>query len=107
MKTILVTGATGFIGCHLLPVLHQQGWQTMHIPTSTPHRHKCPLLCVPNTQKPTFAYPNPNTTHTQWQKWRDPWSVNNLAVVAAIAAIEDRDFQQQTSRICLRIIFVS
>ena len=28
MKTILVTGATGFIGCHLLPVLHQQGWQT-------------------------------------------------------------------------------
>jgi len=32
----------------------------------------------------------------QWQKWRDPWSVNNLAVVAAIAAIEDRDFQQQT-----------
>jgi nucleoside-diphosphate-sugar epimerase len=28
MKTILVTGATGFIGRHLLPVLHQQGWQT-------------------------------------------------------------------------------
>ncbi len=39
-------------------------WQTMHIPTPTPHIHKCPLLCVPNTQKPTFAYPNPNTTHT-------------------------------------------
>ncbi len=29
--------------------------------------HKCPLLCVPNTQKPIFACPSPNTTHTQWQ----------------------------------------
>jgi nucleoside-diphosphate-sugar epimerase len=27
MKTVLVTGATGFIGGHLLPVLHQQSWQ--------------------------------------------------------------------------------
>jgi nucleoside-diphosphate-sugar epimerase len=27
MKTVLVTGATGFIGSHLLPVLHQQNWQ--------------------------------------------------------------------------------
>ena len=27
MKTVLVTGATGFIGSHLIPVLHQQGWQ--------------------------------------------------------------------------------
>jgi nucleoside-diphosphate-sugar epimerase len=27
MKTVLATGATGFIASHLLPVLHQQGWQ--------------------------------------------------------------------------------
>lgn len=27
MSNILVTGATGFIGRYLLPVLHQQGWQ--------------------------------------------------------------------------------
>ena len=27
MKTVLVTGATGFIASHLLPVLHQQNWQ--------------------------------------------------------------------------------
>ncbi len=27
MKNILVTGATGFIASHLLPILHQQGWQ--------------------------------------------------------------------------------
>ncbi len=27
MKTILVTGATGFIASHLLPILHQQGWK--------------------------------------------------------------------------------
>ncbi|MDJ0712939.1 MAG: NAD-dependent epimerase/dehydratase family protein [Prochloraceae cyanobacterium] len=27
MKTVLITGATGFIGTHLVPALHQQGWQ--------------------------------------------------------------------------------
>jgi nucleoside-diphosphate-sugar epimerase len=27
MKNLLVTGATGFIGGHLLPLLHQQGWK--------------------------------------------------------------------------------
>ncbi|MDJ0509929.1 MAG: threonine-phosphate decarboxylase CobD [Crocosphaera sp.] len=32
----------------------------------------------------------------QWQAWRDPWSVNNLAVAAGIAAIEDKGFEQQT-----------
>ena len=32
----------------------------------------------------------------RWQKWRDPWSVNALAVAATIAAIQDREFQQQT-----------
>lgn len=32
----------------------------------------------------------------RWQQWRDPWSVNTLAVTAAIAALEDREFQQQT-----------
>jgi L-threonine-O-3-phosphate decarboxylase len=32
----------------------------------------------------------------KWQAWRDPWSVNNLAVAAAIAGIQDQDFQQQT-----------
>ncbi len=32
----------------------------------------------------------------RWQQWRDPWSVNTLAVAASIAAIQDREFQQQT-----------
>ena len=32
----------------------------------------------------------------KWQQWRDPWSVNTLAVAAAIAALKDREFQQQT-----------
>jgi histidinol-phosphate/aromatic aminotransferase/cobyric acid decarboxylase-like protein len=32
----------------------------------------------------------------QWQQWRDPWSVNSLAVAAGIAILEDRRFQQQT-----------
>ncbi len=41
-------------------------------PTSTPHMHKCPLLCVPNTQKPTFACPSPNTTYTKWQSMHIP-----------------------------------
>ena len=32
----------------------------------------------------------------RWQSWRDPWSVNSLAAAAAIAALADHDFQQQT-----------
>ena len=32
----------------------------------------------------------------QWQQWRDPWAVNILAEVAAIAALADRDFARQT-----------
>ena len=29
-----------------------------------------------------------------WQQWRDPWPVNTLAAAAAIAALEDTDYQQ-------------
>ncbi|MEM6352571.1 MAG: threonine-phosphate decarboxylase CobD [Cyanobacteria bacterium P01_D01_bin.14] len=32
----------------------------------------------------------------RWQSWRDPWSVNTLAAAAAIAALQDTDFQTQT-----------
>ncbi|MEM1255900.1 MAG: threonine-phosphate decarboxylase CobD [Cyanobacteria bacterium P01_H01_bin.21] len=32
----------------------------------------------------------------RWQRWRDPWPVNTLAEVAAIAALKDRPFQQKT-----------
>ena len=32
----------------------------------------------------------------RWQQWRDPWPVNTLAEVAAIAALKDHSFQQQT-----------
>ncbi|MEH1778028.1 MAG: threonine-phosphate decarboxylase CobD [Nostoc sp.] len=32
----------------------------------------------------------------KWQLWRDPWPVNTLAAAAAIAALQDTDFQQQT-----------
>lgn len=31
-----------------------------------------------------------------WQEWRDPWPVNVLAEQAAIAVIQDREFQQKT-----------
>ena len=33
---------------------------------------------------------------SRWQLWRDPWPVNTLAAAAAIAALVDTDFQQQT-----------
>ena len=32
----------------------------------------------------------------RWQKFRDPWSVNTLAAIAAETVISDRDFQAQT-----------
>jgi histidinol-phosphate/aromatic aminotransferase/cobyric acid decarboxylase-like protein len=31
----------------------------------------------------------------RWQQWRDPWSVNLLAAVAAVAVLQDTAFQQQ------------
>jgi len=34
----------------------------------------------------------------QWQNWRDPWSVNSLAEEAALAVIEDTEFQEATWR---------
>jgi histidinol-phosphate/aromatic aminotransferase/cobyric acid decarboxylase-like protein len=32
----------------------------------------------------------------QWSAWRDPWSVNALAISAGVAALQDTVFQQQT-----------
>ena len=32
----------------------------------------------------------------QWQQWRDPWSVNSLAIAAGIAVLQDQSFRQQT-----------
>jgi L-threonine-O-3-phosphate decarboxylase len=32
----------------------------------------------------------------QWKTWRDPWSVNALAIAAGVAALQDTVFQQQT-----------
>ena len=32
----------------------------------------------------------------RWESWRDPWSVNALAVIAGIAIVQDRSFQKQT-----------
>jgi L-threonine-O-3-phosphate decarboxylase len=34
----------------------------------------------------------------QWQAWRDPWSVNALAIAAGVAAVQDKSFQAQTYR---------
>lgn len=42
-----------------------------------------------------YAIANPNILQ-RWQKYRDPWSVNSLAALAAIAAIQDTEFQEFT-----------
>lgn len=42
-----------------------------------------------------YAIANPDLIQ-KWQECRDPWSVNSLAVAAAIAALQDHDFQQHT-----------
>jgi L-threonine-O-3-phosphate decarboxylase len=34
----------------------------------------------------------------QWQSWRDPWSVNALAIAAGLAALQDEAFQSETYR---------
>ena len=42
-----------------------------------------------------YAIGHPRYLH-RWQRWRDPWPVNTLAEAAAIAALQDQAFQQQT-----------
>lgn len=42
-----------------------------------------------------FAVGHPERLQ-RWQRWRDPWSVNGLATVAALAALQDRQFQART-----------
>ncbi len=42
-----------------------------------------------------YTIANPDLIQ-KWQGYRDPWSVNSLAAAAAIAALEDHDFQQHT-----------
>lgn len=32
----------------------------------------------------------------RWQHWRDPWPVNNLAVAAGMAALDDQAYQERT-----------
>jgi L-threonine-O-3-phosphate decarboxylase len=32
----------------------------------------------------------------RWQAWRDPWSVNSLAVAVGIAILDDQEWQQKT-----------
>lgn len=34
----------------------------------------------------------------RWQEWRDPWSVNTLADLAAQAILDDTEFQQRTRK---------
>ncbi|MEA5452282.1 threonine-phosphate decarboxylase CobD [Leptolyngbya sp. CCNP1308] len=42
-----------------------------------------------------YALGHPDRLH-RWQHWRDPWPVNTLAAVAAIAAVQDKAFQTRT-----------
>ncbi|MEO0801835.1 MAG: threonine-phosphate decarboxylase CobD [Cyanobacteria bacterium J06642_2] len=42
-----------------------------------------------------FAVSHPDRL-ARWRQWRDPWSVNGLATVGAVAALNDYQFQHQT-----------
>ncbi|MGB3492335.1 MAG: threonine-phosphate decarboxylase CobD [Elainellaceae cyanobacterium] len=42
-----------------------------------------------------YAIAHPDVLQ-RWRRWQDPWPVNVLAEVAAIAAVQDRAFQHQT-----------
>ena len=42
-----------------------------------------------------YAIAHPDRLN-HWQQWRDPWSVNVLAIAAAEAVLQDTEFQQQT-----------
>ncbi len=42
-----------------------------------------------------FAVGHPDYLR-QWQAWRDPWTVNGLATVAGVAALQDQPFRART-----------
>ncbi|PIG92040.1 threonine-phosphate decarboxylase [Gloeocapsopsis sp. IPPAS B-1203] len=42
-----------------------------------------------------YAIAHPDRLQS-WQQRRDPWSINTLAAAAAVAVIQDREFQQRT-----------
>ena len=42
-----------------------------------------------------FAVGHPDRL-ARWQQWRDPWSVNGLATVAAVAALTDSGFERRS-----------
>ncbi|WP_460207017.1 threonine-phosphate decarboxylase CobD [Scytonema sp. NUACC21] len=42
-----------------------------------------------------YAIAHPDRLHC-WKLWRDPWPVNTLAAAAAVAALKDRAFQEET-----------
>ena len=42
-----------------------------------------------------FAVTHPDRRQ-QWQRWRDPWSVNGLATAASVAALKDIAFQERS-----------
>ena len=42
-----------------------------------------------------YAIAQPKTLN-RWNQWRDPWSVNTLAISAGIAALQDTAFEQET-----------
>ncbi|MEM7578524.1 MAG: threonine-phosphate decarboxylase CobD [Cyanobacteria bacterium P01_A01_bin.80] len=44
-----------------------------------------------------YAIANPQRLQ-KWESWRDPWTVNSLAAAAAVAAVEDKLFQQQSRK---------
>lgn len=65
---------------------------------------QCPNLIVIRSLTKFYAMPGLRLGYAiaqpdrlrRWQQWRDPWSVNSLAVVAAIACLQDRAFAEQT-----------
>ncbi|TAD76546.1 MAG: threonine-phosphate decarboxylase [Oscillatoriales cyanobacterium] len=75
-----------------------------HQPSAIALVSQCPNLIVIRSLTKFYAMPGLRLGYAiaqpdqlrRWQQWRDPWSVNSLAVVAAIACLQDQTFAEQT-----------
>ncbi|MDD2707151.1 MAG: NAD(P)-dependent oxidoreductase [Verrucomicrobiae bacterium] len=102
MKRILVTGATGFIGRAVLPLLAREGWEIQAVSSRIPsreadgiHWRQCDLLNLEDARKLVKEAAATHWLHLAWyvkpgQYWNSPenfrWVTATLAMAEAFQA---------------------
>jgi nucleoside-diphosphate-sugar epimerase len=104
MKRVLVTGATGFIGSHILAPLHARGFEVHTIGRTMPAdanvvHHRADLLDMDRTREIVHAIRATHLVHLSWyaEPGRFWWAPQNLDWVSASLRLA-RDFAETGGR---------